>query len=176
MRLFHVSEESNIEVFNPIKPYRIDMQESPPLVWAINEKCLSNFMTPRDCPRVTFHTDGDRREDDLMRYFSSTSSQHVVAIESIWYERMKNTTLYIYEFDVSAFYLQDNNAGYYVSEEVQKPIGKRVVSDLFAELFNQNVEVRILDNLMALQSDIKKTSLKWSMCRMGNAKTLEASK
>lgn len=53
MRLFHVSEESNIEVFNPRTPTRNDLDKNVGLVWAIDEERLPNFLTPRDCPRVT---------------------------------------------------------------------------------------------------------------------------
>lgn len=54
MRLFHVSEEANIEVFNPRIPARKDLDQSVGLVWAIDEKRLPNFLTPRDCPRVAY--------------------------------------------------------------------------------------------------------------------------
>ena len=169
MRLFHVSEESNIEVFKPIKPYREDMKGSPPLVWAINDKCLPNFLTPRDCPRVTYHIGDNTNKNDIARYFSNSNSSHVIAIEHKWFEIMKNTTLYLYEFDTKDFHLQDEIAGYYVSEKAETPINKIVVNDLFSELFKRNVEVRIIPNLWELCREIQDTSLNWSMCRMGNA-------
>lgn len=53
MRLFHVSEESNIEFFNPSIPTRTDLDNYIGFVWAINENCLPNFLTPRNCPRVS---------------------------------------------------------------------------------------------------------------------------
>nr|WP_249317049.1 DUF6886 family protein [Bacillus sp. FJAT-50079] len=46
MRLFHVSEESNIEVFHPRILSRTDVDQTKGLVWAINETCLPNFFTP----------------------------------------------------------------------------------------------------------------------------------
>ncbi|MCL2753890.1 MAG: hypothetical protein FWE44_07065, partial [Defluviitaleaceae bacterium] len=54
LRLFHVSEEADIAKFSPRKPSR-DVGKDVGLVWSINEKCLPNFLTPRDCPRVTYH-------------------------------------------------------------------------------------------------------------------------
>ncbi|EQB87651.1 hypothetical protein M918_08130 [Clostridium sp. BL8] len=51
MRLFHVSEESNIKIFQPRIPYRDDLDKRKGLVWAINERCLPNFLTPRDCSK-----------------------------------------------------------------------------------------------------------------------------
>ena len=92
MRLFHVSEESNIEQFIPIKPYRQDLKHSPPLVWSLNEKCLPNFLTTRDCPRVTYHIKDNTSKNDVVKYFSYSKCKHVIAIEHKWFEIMKNTT------------------------------------------------------------------------------------
>ena len=55
MRLFHVSEEPDIAVFHPRPPVRADLDPTVGLVWAIDEARLPNFLTPRDCPRVTYH-------------------------------------------------------------------------------------------------------------------------
>ncbi|TAH63444.1 MAG: hypothetical protein EWM47_13620, partial [Anaerolineaceae bacterium] len=166
MRLFHVSEESNIEIFEPRKPLRTDIDNSKGLVWAINEQCLSNFLTPRDCPRVTYYYTDRSSDDDKSRFFSSPDVQHVVVIESKWFETMKNTTLYLYEFDPSDFVLQDETAGYYVSDKKQKSINKIIISDIFKELFDRKVEIRIIPNLWDLAEDIKKSTLNWSLCRM----------
>ncbi|MBP2022061.1 hypothetical protein J2Z44_001862 [Clostridium punense] len=169
MRLFHVSEESNIKIFQPRIPYRDDLDKRKGLVWAINERCLPNFLTPRDCPRVAYQLGSLSTSEDKDKYFSSKSCNHVIAIEYKWFEVMKNTTLYLYEFNPSKFYLQDEIAGYYVSEEVETPINQVIIKDIFAELFKRNVELRIVDNLWHLSSEIQKSSLNWSMCRMKNA-------
>ena len=42
MRLFHVSEESNIEIFVPRIPYRKDVDQSKGLVWSLTESQLPN--------------------------------------------------------------------------------------------------------------------------------------
>ena len=169
MRLFHVSEESNIEVFKPRLPKREDLDNSVGLVWAINEKCLPNFLTPRNCPRVTYHIGEDTTPQDIASYMSSDTTSHVVILEHKWFEMMKKTTLYLYEFDVKDFYLQDDQAGYYVAETEQIPTRKYVLDDLFFELFSRNVELRFVDNLWSMAEKIKQTSFKWSMCRMGFA-------
>lgn len=169
MRLFHVSEEDNISVFIPRIPTRQDIDQSKGVVWAINEDCLPNFLTPRNCPRVTFHCNDNTNEKDKERYLSSGTTNHVIAIEHKWFDIMKNTTLYLYEFETTDFYLQDRCAGFYVSEKNQVPINQIVVNDLFKELINRKVEVRIIDNLWDLCEKIKNTSFDWSMCRMGYA-------
>jgi len=170
MRLFHVSEESDIEIFRPRNPVRDDMDKARGVVWAINDRALPNMLTPRNCPRVTYHVAEKTMHDDVERYLSTASLCHVVVIESAWFERMKNMQLYLYEFDPSEFELQDDIAGYYISYETQVPINKTLVPDLFAELFSRGVEVRIVDNLWTIWREIKGSSFNWSMCRMRNAR------
>ena len=170
MRLFHVSKEANIEIFNPRIPNRNDLDKTVGLVWAIDEERLPNFLTPRDCPRVTYHVGKNTSEVDKKRFFTSSSIKHTVIVESHWFERMKNTTLYLYEFDISNFELQDEIAGYYISKSPQVPIAKYQVSDLFSELITRNVELRVVDNLWDIADTIKHSTLNWSLCRMKNAK------
>ncbi len=169
MKLFHVSEEPNITEFIPRIPTRDDLDKSKGLVWAINENCLPNFFTPRKCPRVTFHSSNKTTKDDIARFFSS-SFHHCLAIEHGWYENMKNTTLYLYEFDSKNFYLQDDVAGYYVSEHTEIPISKIQINDLFGELFKNDIEVRLINNLWFLADEVKKSTLNYSICDMANAK------
>jgi len=166
VRIFHVSEENDITVFHPRLPDRLDLDPEKGLVWAINEKCLPNFLTPRDCPRVCYHIGATTTEQDKRAFIASTQCSHVIVIESKWFETMKNTKLYLYEFDRNGFTLQDQNAGYYVSETTQFPIAKFEVENLFEELFKRNVELRVVDNLWDIYDEIQKTSFNWSMCRM----------
>lgn len=93
MRLFHVSEEADIAEFAPRLPLRDDLDKSKALVWAINEKFLPNFLTPRDCPRVAFYACKEAAQHDIESFFSS-SSRHCVAIEQAWHERMLKTSLF----------------------------------------------------------------------------------
>jgi len=170
MRLFHVSEESNIKKFIPRTPSRDDLDKTKGLVWAINERCLPNFLTPRDCPRVTYHANERTTQEDVDKYFSS-SARHCVAIEYGWHIKMLETSLYIYEFETTNFSLQDEVAGYYVSEQTEEPISVKKYDDLYKELFERNVEVRIVDNLWHLARLVQESSLSWSLCRMANATT-----
>lgn len=167
MRLFHVSEEANIKEFDPRIPYRNDMDKSKGLVWALTEPSLPNWLTPRNCPRVGYRVTDETTNDDRAKFFSSTS-RHCIAIEHAWFERMLNTTLYLYEFDVENFYF-DETAGFYVSDQTEKPIAVYKYENLFKELFNRHIEVRLVDNLWRLAEEVRDSSLKWSLCRMGYA-------
>ena len=169
MRLFHVSEESDIQVFEPRLPTRMDLDQTVGLVWAIDEARLPNFLTPRDCPRVAYHIGSQKTDCDKKRFFSSSSVSHVIVVENQWFHTMKNTKLYLYEFNTKDFVLQDNTAGYYVASAAQYPKKKYVLTDLFAELLERNVEIRITDNLWDIADAVKASTLNWSLCRMRNA-------
>lgn len=169
MRLFHVSEEASIEVFHPRTPTRADLDQETKLVWAIDEAHLPNFLTPRECPRVTWHPLNSTNKQDMATFFSSPGLRHGVAIEQVWFRRMQQATLTIYEFDPANFVLQDAVAGYHVSTKVEIPIKIHRITDVFGELFAQDVELRIVDNLWPLCRRIQASSLGWSMCKMANA-------
>lgn len=169
MRLFHVSEESDIKVFEPRLPTRKDLDPNVGLVWAIDEKRLPNFLTPRDCPRVAYHANGQTTAADKKRFFSSSGISHAIVVESRWFHIMKNTTLFLYEFQEKDFVLQDSIAGYYVATATQYPKEKYVLTDLFDELLKRNVEIRITDNLWDIADAVKISTLNWSLCRMANA-------
>lgn len=169
MRLFHASEEPDIQIFEPRLPKRRDLDPSVGLVWAIDEARLPNFLTPRECPRVAYYADSQTLESDRKRFFTSSGVSYAIVIEKEWYQTMKDTTLYVYEFDTADFLLQDNIAGYYVAKTTQFPKAKYVLTDLFGELIKRNVEIRIVDNLWDIADAVKSSTLRWSLCRMANA-------
>ena len=112
MRLFHVSEEPDIKVFEPRLPTRKDLNQNIGLVWAIDEARLPNFLTPRDSQHIfslwtlrcccnivpgnavlqssvwnsyKYNTDSDKKH-----FFSSSRISHAIVIESKWYQTVKN--------------------------------------------------------------------------------------
>ena len=170
MHLYHVSEEPDITVFHPRLPKRRDLDPTVGLVWAIDEEHLPNFLTPRDCPRVTYHIRPETTEEDRRRFFTSDKVMHAVIIEHGWFDRMRNTTLYLYEFDPSDFVLQDEIAGYYVAPTTQTPIARHIIDDLPGALIARGVELRVTDNLRRIAEEVKTSTLGWSLCRMANAK------
>ena len=167
MRLVHVSEEPDIKEFVPRIPYRNDVDQSKGLVWALTELQFLKFLTPRDCPRATYRPTETSTQEDIDRFFSS-SSRYCVAIEHGWYERMSKTTLYVYKFDTTNFYF-DDAAQFYVSDKTEIPVSVTKYDDLFGELFKRDIEVRILNNLWTLIESVRKSSLHFSLCRIGNA-------
>lgn len=169
MRLFHVSEEANIFKFESRIPDRDDLDKNVGLVWAIDEARLPNFLTPRNCPRVTYHVGKYTNETDKKNFFSSPNMTYAVVIESKWFKIMQSTTLYLYEFNTDDFILQDEVAGYYIAKSTQVPKATYKLDDLFSELIKRNVEIRIIDNLWSIADEVKASTLNWSLCRMGFA-------
>lgn len=176
MRLYHVSEEGGIALFRPRPPSRKDLDPAVGLVWDIDEARLPNYLTPRDCPRVAYHIGPETTAEDRARFFTSRTASHAVVIEGAWLERMRRTTLYLYEFDPGGFRLQDAAAGYYVSEEAQRPKAVHVCTDLPGELVRRGVEVRLTDRLWDVAAAVQGSSLNWSLCRMANALPPEEAK
>ena len=172
MRLVHVSEEANIEVFVPRIPYRDDMDKSKGLVWALTELQLNKFLTPRDCPRVAYRATEASTQEDIDNHFSS-SSRYCIAFEHGWYKRVASTTLYAYELDPADFYF-DDCAGFYVSDHTETPISVTIFDDLVGELIKRDIEIRILNNLSGLVEAVRKSSLHLSLCRMANARPMRA--
>ena len=169
MKLFHVSEQPDIAVFHPRTPTRADLDPRIPLVWAIDEMRLPNFLTPRDCPRVAWHVGPSTTHEDRLRFFSSPTACHAVAIAHPWVPQMLSTTLYLYEFDPTHFALQDGIAGYYVSTRTQTPLARHTVPCPLAALAQRQVEFRAVDDLHPLMDALRQSSLNWSFCRIPRA-------
>jgi hypothetical protein len=144
------------------------VDQSKGIVWSLTEQQLPNWGTPRDCPRVCYRAVEESTQDDIIKFFSA-DFRHCVAIEHDWHQKMLDTTLYIYEFEIGNFYF-DERAGFYVSDKTEIPISVTKHENLYEELFKKNVEVRIIDNLWSLGEAVQKSSLRWSLCRMHNAK------
>jgi len=168
MRLFHVSEDPNVEIFHPRLPRRSELDPNVGLVWSLVEPSLPNWLFPRDCPRVGYRVCGATTSEDMAKFFTS-SANHVVAIEHGWHERQSNATLYVYEFDPANFYF-DKAVGFYVSQQPETPIDMVTYTDLYAELFKRNVEVRLLENLWPLRDAVFASSMTLrSFCKSSNA-------
>ena len=170
MRLFHVSEEPDIQVFEPRIPKRNDLDKSVGLVWAIDEARLPNFLTPRNCPRVAYYSTSNTTEQDKKKFFSSSTISHALVVENQWFETICSTTLYLYEFYLDDFSLQDDVAGYYVAKTTQITKAKYEIKDIFGELIKRNVEIRMTDCLWDIAAEVKQSTLNWSLCRMAFAK------
>ncbi len=117
------------------------------LVWAIEASRLSNFLTPRNCPRIGYHVTAQTTQSDRLRYFTDPAATHGLVIESRWFEAMTRTVLYLYTFDPAGFELQDAAAGYYVAREPQTPTGQIPIVNIFSALFACGAELHVVQTL-----------------------------
>lgn len=170
--LYHVSDQPAISLLEPrpVQPHH-PRQDMPPVVWAIGERLLHNYLLPRDCPRVTFYAAAGSDPADVARLLGTTTARHVVAIESAWLERVRAATLWLYELPPDTFELLDPIAAYHVSQAAVRPTAVRRVDDLLGELARRDVELRITPSLWPLHDAVLASSLAFSFIRMGNAQT-----
>lgn len=161
--LFHVSEEPGLEKFEP----RPSDYVAEPVVWAIDEARLHNYLVPRDCPRVTYYAGSDTSATDAERFLGSSSA--VVAVESGWWERLRSCRLYCYHFPPDTFECIDECAGYFVSRTAVAPAHVEIIDDSIAELLKRGVELRFVPDLWRLRDEVVRSSLQFSIIRMRNA-------
>jgi hypothetical protein len=161
--LFHVSEESSIERFEP----RPSQYADEPVVWAIDADRLRNYLLPRDCPRVTYYAGRKTSAADVERFLGSSPA--VIAVESAWLERLRSCRLCCYHMPPETFVCIDECAGYFVSRQPVVPTEVEVVDDLLAELLERGVELRFVPNLWSLHDAVASSTLQFSMIRMRNA-------
>jgi hypothetical protein len=169
-RLFHISEQPGISIFTPRPSPSYFDNITGDVVFAISEQLLHNYLLPRDCPRVTFYAGADTTTADKQKFMDNTKAGHVVAVESGWYQQIKETTLNCYEFLPDDFMLIDECAGYYVSYKPVMPIEVTIIDDIIAALLNRDIELRFMPSLIDIADAVRDSSLQFSLIRMRNAK------
>jgi hypothetical protein len=161
--LFHVSEESGIERFEPRK----SEDGGEPVVWAIDAPRLRNYLLPRECPRVTYYAGRETTAADVERFLGSSSA--VVAVESGWFGRLRSCRLYCYHLTPETFECMDECAGYFVSRVPVVPARVEVIDDPIGALLKRGVELRFVPSLWPLRDAVVASSLQFSLIRMRNA-------
>jgi len=162
--LFHVSDAADIQRFEP----RPSTLTDAPVVWAIDDQRLRNYLLPRDCPRVTYYAGAQTTAADRAAFLESATA--VVAIEEQWLERVRHARLYVYELRRDTFECIDECAGYFVSRVAVDPLGVRLCADPIGELDQRGVAVRVLPDLWTLRDAVVVSSLRFSIIRMRNAR------
>ena len=112
-RLFHISEEKNIETFKPRVSKAIWNFEK--YVWAISETYVHNYFLPRDCPRICIRAEDLHFASDDLKITTDKHATSYIFTSHEWQEKIGSTILYQYEFNPAPFEIKDSIAGYYVS-------------------------------------------------------------
>ncbi len=163
--LYHVSEEPGIEVFEP----RFSELVGNPVVWAVDEEHLCNYLFPRDCPRVCYRAGSQTSETDIGLFLPDSPSDIVIAIEEAWLDRAAAAKLYAYLFDSETFELADAVAGYFTSDQTVVPSGCLEFDTPLNDLASWSVYLRVLGSLWELRDAVVASTLDYSIIRMRNA-------
>jgi hypothetical protein len=161
--LLHISEAPGIQRFDP----RPAPQVERPVVWAVSDDRVRNYLLPRDCPRVTFFAGPKTSAVDRERFLGEHDA--VVAFEAAWLDRVRQTRLYCYHLPDESFHCVDECAGYFHSFEPVTPTRVEVIDDLLSALVSRGVEFRIVPSLWPLNDAVVASSLSYSTIRMRNA-------
>ncbi|TJY41997.1 hypothetical protein E5161_12455 [Cohnella pontilimi] len=167
--LYHYSEEPDILRFVP-RPVSSD-PTGPALVWAIDETHAVNYWLPRECPRVIYRQSPKVSEEDLGRFFGSSSADTVIVVESTWLDTIRSTRLYEYRLDSHGFELRDETAGYYISRHPVEPLSVQPTGDLLSRVLSRpDVELRFVPELHTIRNAILSSSVdRFSIIRFRNA-------
>lgn len=172
-RLFHFSDDPDIETFTP-RPVAVPSPRGPgrdwlngPLVWAIDERHQALYLFPRDCPRILLWPLPTSTAEDLAAWFGDTDHEMLAFIEEAWAARLKAGRIYRYEFE-SADFEDLNDAGMHVSRRPAMPIRMEAITDLPGALKAAGVDLRVLPRLTPLRG-VWSTSLHASGIRLRNA-------
>lgn len=168
-RLFHVSEDPNIQNFEPRLAPNPDAGVTGNAVWAIDETHLPNYLLPRDCPRVTYGISARTSDSDREKFFLGSNAKRIVAVEAGWHAKIEACQLYLYEFPTGSFALLDAGAGYYISRAGVQPQSVTRISGLIPELLHRKVELRFLPCLWPLRDAVIASTLEFSVIRFRNA-------
>lgn len=163
MIVFHVSEEPDIEVFEPRKV----TTSNASLVWAIDDEHLRNYLVPRDCPRVTYSAGSRTTVADRQQFLGTSPA--ILAIETRWFERMRSSRLHCYHLPGDTFELADECAGYFVSRVSVKPLRVQTIEDSVSAVLRRGVELRVQPSLWALRDAVIASTLAFSIIRWRNA-------
>lgn len=173
VRLFHFSEDASIAEFRP-RPVRVPAERGPgrewlngALVWAVAADRAPLYLFPRECPRILLWPKPDSDPAEVADWWAGSRARMLAYMETGWLERFGACRLWRYEFLPDGF--EDlEEAGYWVSRETVVPIDRRPVGDLAMAIAEENVELRVLPDLLALR-DVWSTSLHASGVRLRNA-------
>ena len=169
--LHHVSDQPDIQTFEPRRSQGNNRRLDPPVVWAVDKAHLPNYLLPRECPRVCFRSAANSSEADIETLIGCGcgGAGQVVAIETAWFERAVDSLLWLYEFEAKTFTCIDSAAGYLVSTVAVSPVLCRPITNPLAELLAMGIELRVMPDLATLAAQAAASSLAFSCIRMRNA-------
>jgi hypothetical protein len=168
-KLFHVSEQNGLREFHPRPAPTPSPGLEEPVVWAVDEPHLPNYLLPRECPRVCFGPAPDMTPHDAQRFFPGRGPRRTVAVEEAWHDRIAACRLALYELPPQAFGLHDLDAGYWISFVRVTAMREIAIDDAPAELARRGANLIFLPSLWPLFDAVTQSSVSYSAIRMRNA-------
>jgi hypothetical protein len=167
VRLFHFSENPNIDLFQPHVPATKPTQS--PAVWAIDDTHQSLYWFPRDCPRVAAWPRNDSERNAFREAFGTTACR-VHAIEEAWLERMRATVVYRYELPFALFERWEEASGQWISRTAVAPLHVEPLGDLMALHADADIDLRVEPSLWPLVDLAVSDRWDFSIVRKANAR------
>ena len=164
--LHHFSEDPHIERFVPHVPRTNPTH--PAAVWAIDPEHAPLYWFPRDCPRVTIWPRTPSERTVFEERFATTAWR-LHAIEAVWLDRMRTTSVYRYDFDFAGFEPWEMATGQWISASEVVPVATSPVGDLLDAHVVARIELRIVPSLWPLHDVAKDGKFDFSIVRMHNA-------
>lgn len=157
MKVYHFSEDPGIAEFDP-RPVLVPSQRPPgmdwmngPLVWVVDELRQGAYLFPRDCPRILVWPTAQTTPEDRQRWFGGQSVSMIAHVEWEWLDRIRESTLYRYEFDAARFEPLPGDAWMAVSRVSQRPTAITEINDLLGARREAGVELRVMQSLEPLR-------------------------
>jgi hypothetical protein len=168
--LFHASEEHDIATFHPRPPPSPEVGPDYDCVWAVGYETLSNYLAPRDCPRVIVRCGSQTSAADKARFFGDSDVGAIMTIERKWLAAMNETKLTLYAFEAGPHWERfDANAAYYLSRCSATPVARHMIESSAAALAVHNTELRVVDDLWPLIDAVVASTMRFSIIRKRNA-------
>ena len=168
--LFHASHKSGIKAFYPRIPPAPEVGQVNPCVWTTSYPFLSNYLAPRDCPRIIFGRGPTTTKADADRFIGKSKASRIVIIEKDWRSRMAEMPMWIYAFEAGLHWkLFDPNSGVYVSEISVVPERRHRIDSPAEALALHGAELRQVDNLWPMIEAVSRSTLSFSIIRKRNA-------
>jgi len=167
-RLFHISDDKNIEKFIPRESKAIWNYQK--YVWSISEDKIQNYLLPRDCPRICLKMNKLLTIGYCIEELELKQYENIIFAPESWEKKIENSILYRYEFSSKYFKVIDKIAEYYVSEKVEIPIEVRIINNCFEALGKTKTKLILLEgnSMNKVKENVINNTNEFSIIRWSN--------
>lgn len=176
MKVFHFSDDGGIARFVPRavsvpsrRPPGLDWLNGP-LVWAVDETRQGAYLFPRDCPRIILWATNDTTDEDRVRWLGAGGVGMLAYVESEWLDRLRQASLFRYEFSAGSFEPVPGDPWMLVSRRPEVPMRVTRFDELTEALQEAGVELTPVPSLEPLRPAWTST-LHVSGIRLRNARS-----